>query len=82
MKEIKVVSINKDKIDKRKEDLLEVLAEMKAQVESGDIVEFVATSMTTDGSQIHVSCLDFHGGVGLFEIGKAMLIRQVEFEDE
>lgn len=82
MKDIKIVSINTEKVDKRKEDLLEVLEEIRVQVESGEIQELVATSMTTDGAQIHISCLDFHGGVGLFEIGKMMFVQQIKFEEE
>jgi hypothetical protein len=82
MKDMKVVSISKEKKDKRKIDLLEVLDEIREQVESGEIQELVATSMTTDGAQIHISCLDFHGGVGLFEIGKIMFVQQIEFEGE
>lgn len=80
---MKVVSIASEKEKHRKEDLLEVLDEIRAQVESGEIQEFVATSLTADGeTQIHVSCLDFPAGVGLYEIGKMMFVQQVEFEGE
>ncbi len=65
---------------RRKEDMLEVLDEMRQQVESGNLREFVACSIMSNGlPQIHVSCLDFPGGVGLYEIGKNLLIAdQVE----
>lgn len=66
----------KSKKDKeRKEAMLEVLNEMRRQIEEGEIVEFVACSMSEEGdAQIHASCLDLVGGVGLFEIGKHLLI--------
>lgn len=72
-----VVSIDPKlkKEQERKESMLEVLAEIKRQVEDGEITEFVACSMSDDGeAQIHASCLDLPGGVGLFEIGKHLLI--------
>lgn len=81
----KIVSINKnkDKADQRKAELLEVLEEIRKQIESGELQELVATSLTVDGtSQIHVSCVGFHTGVGLFEIGKTLFISQVMLEDE
>jgi hypothetical protein len=63
------------KDQERKEAMLEVLAEIKRQVEEGEITEFVACSMNNDGeAQIHASCLDLVGGVGLFEVGKHLLI--------
>ncbi len=72
-----VVSIDPKlkKDQERKESMLEVLVEIKKQIEEGEIVEFVACSMSSDGeAQIHASCLDLPGGVGLFEIGKHLLI--------
>jgi hypothetical protein len=45
-------------------------------IEEGEIKELVACSMDKDGiSNIHVSALDLAGGVGLFEIGKHLLIQ-------
>ncbi len=72
-----VVSIDPPlkKDQERKESMLEVLAEIKKQVEEGEIIEFVACSMSNDGeAQIHASCLDLPVGVGLVEIGKHLLI--------
>jgi len=55
--------------------MLEVLAEIQRQVEQGEIKEFVACSLNEDGdAQVHASCLDLVGGVGLFEVGKHLLI--------
>lgn len=63
------------KDQERKESMLEVLEEMRRQIEEGEIKEFVACSMSEDGeAQIHASCLDLVGGVGLFEVGKHLLI--------
>lgn len=72
-----VVSIDPKlkKDEERKQSMLEVLAEIRRQVEDGEITEFVACSMNEDGeAQIHASCLDLVGGVGLFEVGKHLLI--------
>jgi len=74
-----VVSIDPVETQKRKNkaDLLEVLDEMRDQIESGDIVEFVAVSMCEDGEpQIHSMVGDLPTAVGLFEIGKHMIIQQ------
>jgi hypothetical protein len=74
---MQVVSINKRTEDKRKEDMLEVLNEMRRQIEAGEMVEFVAASLDSDGiAQIHVCAMDMPGSVGLYEIGKHMLIAQ------
>lgn len=60
---------------KRKQDLLDVLDSMRLMVQSGEIAEFVAASVDEDGmTQIHVCAFDLPGSVGLFEIGKHLLI--------
>lgn len=73
-----VVTMNpKDKkqAEQRKADMLEVLAEITRQVEEGEITEFVACSNTRENEcQIHVTCIDALGGVGMFEVGKQLLI--------
>ncbi len=72
-----VVSIDPKlkKEEERKESMLEVLSVIKKQIEDGEIKEFVACSMNDDGeAQIHASCLDLVGGIGLFEVGKHLLI--------
>lgn len=64
------------KDEERKSSMLEVLDEMRRQIESGSVKEFVACSTNEDGEcQIHVSCLDTVGGVGMFEVGKHLLIQ-------
>ena len=74
---MKVVSIDpKVKLDEqRKTDMLEVLDEMKKMVESGEIEEFVACSTGNGECKIHASCLDGVGGIGLFEVGKHLLMQ-------
>lgn len=63
------------KDEERRLSMLEVLTVMKQQIEEGKIKEFVACSLNDDGdAQIHASCLDLVGGVGLFEVGKHLLI--------
>ena len=59
----------------RKEEMLEVLEEMRRQIEEGMIEEFVACSHgESEGVQIHASLADSLGGVGLLEVGKHLLI--------
>jgi peroxiredoxin len=77
---MEVISIN----SKRKEDIqqqeqkkamLDVIDFIKTQIESDSIKEFVACSIDNDGEvQIHVAAMDLPGSVGLFEIGKHILI--------
>ena len=70
-----VVSISQKREDTKKADLLEVLEEMRKRVESGEISEFVAASLSEEGDvQIHANVRDIAGGVGLFEIGKKIFI--------
>ena len=73
-----VVTMNpKDKkqAEQRKKDMLEVLEEIKRQIEEDVITEFVACSNTVENEcQVHVTCRDALGGVGLFEVGKQLLI--------
>jgi hypothetical protein len=60
---------------KRKQNLLDVIDAMRLMVQSGEITEFVAASIDDDGiTQIHVCALDLPGSIGLFEIGKHLLI--------
>jgi len=76
---MKVVSIDPKEKEKQKikNDLLEVLDEMRTQIEDGNILEFVAVSICDDGEcQIHAKVTDLPTGIGLFEIGKHMMIQQ------
>ena len=59
----------------RRAEMLAVLELIRKQIEEGEIEEFVAVSQgMKNGCQIHASCLDAVGGIGLFEIGKHLLI--------
>ncbi len=60
---------------KRKRDMLDVLDQMRMMIQRGEITEFVAASIDEDGiCQIHVCAMDLPGSIGLFEIGKHLLI--------
>jgi molybdopterin/thiamine biosynthesis adenylyltransferase len=61
--------------EQRRTEMLAVLEEMKTMIESGEIEEFVACSTGQGECKIHASCLDAVGGVGLFEVGKHLLIQ-------
>ncbi len=89
MKTDKVVVLGgKDQAEaKRRQDMIDVLDKMRMMVQSGEITEFVAASIGEDGiAQIHICALDLPGSVGLFEIGKHLLISvdqgDAEFDDE
>jgi len=67
--------------EQRKRELLEVIEEIKKQIEEGEIKELVACSMDKSGlAQLHVSVMDLPGGVGLFEMGKVMLINSQDYD--
>ena len=79
---MEIVSINKaaQKAEQHKKDLLEILDKFKEMIENDEIDEFVIASTDKDGEvQIHVTVRDLIGGVGLFEIGKKILIDQEVF---
>jgi hypothetical protein len=74
---MEVISIADRSKAKRKQDLLEIIDELRSRVEAGDIEEFVGASMDTEGEiLIHACVMDVAGGVGMFEIGKHILITQ------
>lgn len=71
--------------EQRKADLLEVLDEIRRQIEEEEITEFVAVSIDEDGNpQIHSMISDLISAVGLFEMGKHMIIQREAYgvEDE
>jgi hypothetical protein len=78
---MEVISINskrKEQLieEEQKKAMLDVLDFMRKEIEAGDIKEFVACSIDPDGiAQIHVAAMDLPGSVGLFEIGKHLLIQ-------
>lgn len=75
---MKVVSIdgNKNKdATQRKEELLSVIDALREQVNNDEINEFVAVSSRVDGAlQLHVACFDVITAIGMFEIGKSLML--------
>ncbi len=79
---MEVVNIKDRSKKKQKAGLLEVLDDLRARIEDGDLEEFVVASMDGDGQvEIHVCVKDLVGGVGLYEIGKNILISQQHIPD-
>jgi hypothetical protein len=78
MENVVTLKTNKEQIQERqRQDMLDVLAHLRSEIESGRVREFVAASMSEEGdAQIHVCTLDLPGSIGLFEIGKHILISQ------
>ena len=77
---MEVVSINsrrKEQIqeEEQKKAMLAVVDFIRQAIDQGLIKEFVACSIDDSGEcQIHVAAMDLPGSVGLFEIGKHILI--------
>ena len=77
---MEVVSINsrrKEQIqeEEQKKAMLDVIDFIRQAIDQGVIKEFVACSIDDGGEcQIHVATMDLPGSVGLFEIGKHILI--------
>jgi len=72
---MEVISINDRSSSKRKADILEMLDAIRDDVEHDLIEEIVVTVMDSEGDcEIHVAIKDVAGGVGMFEIGKHILI--------
>tara|TARA_X000000950_G_scaffold163459_1_gene199819 strand:- start:942 stop:1235 length:294 start_codon:yes stop_codon:yes gene_type:complete len=56
---------------------LDIVDALRKRVEEGEITEFVATSLGADGNAVIWSNVaDIAAGVGLFEIGKHILMTQ------
>jgi hypothetical protein len=74
---MEVVNIRDLSKKKQKTGLLEVLDDLRKRIEEGDLEEFVVASMDSDGDvEIHVCVKDLVGGVGLYEMGKHILMQQ------
>lgn len=75
---MKVVSIGDREQSKRKANLLEVLDALRAEIEAGDVEEFLAVSIDSSGEvELHACVKDIVGGVGMLEIGKNIFIHQL-----
>ena len=88
---MKVISINdvkknsaealEEHIQKRKQDMLDIINHLRKEIEDGNILEFTATSLDKDGDcQIHCFVGDVAAGIGMFEIGKNILMTQYDPE--
>jgi hypothetical protein len=74
---MEVINIGDRNAKKRKQDLLEIIDDLRARVEAGTVDEFIAVSTDADGEvQLHACVMDTIGGVGLLEIGKHIVISQ------
>lgn len=74
---MEVVNIRDLSKKKQKTGLLEVLDDLRKRIEDGDLEEFVVASMDSNGDvEIHVCVKDLVGGVGLYEMGKHILMQQ------
>jgi hypothetical protein len=77
---MEVVSINTKRTEQIQEEeqrtaMLDVVDFIRQAIDQGVIKEFVACSIGNDGEcQIHVAAMDLPGSIGLFEIGKHILI--------
>ena len=63
--------------EKSRQSVVEVLEEMLELAKAGDIKEFVAASVDSDGDAcIQISSADYLGAVGLYETGKHIFLTQ------
>jgi hypothetical protein len=74
---MEVININDRNEKRRKDNMLDVIDEVRKRIEDGSMEEFVMSSIDKEGEVlIHASVKDLIGGVGLFEVGKNILIQQ------
>jgi hypothetical protein len=74
---MEVINISDKSEQRRKANMLEVIDDVRKRIEEGKMEEFVMASIDKEGEvNIHASVKDLIGGVGLFEIGKNILIQQ------
>lgn len=63
--------------EEHKKDLIEVVSEYKKMIESGEIKEFVISSINSDDEIVITACCkDAVTAIGLYEMGKQVLIAQ------
>jgi hypothetical protein len=74
---MEVIDITERTESRRKQNMLDVIDEVRKRIEDGNMEEFVMASIDKEGEvNIHASVKDLIGGVGLFEVGKNILISQ------
>ena len=76
MSDLKVVKFERaNQSDQFKQEMLDTIDEIRRLIDSGDITEFVMSSVDGNGDVIVHQCVrDLVGGVGLFELGKNLFI--------
>jgi len=75
---MKVVKLNRELPEaKRKKDLLEIIDSFRQRIVDEEVDEFVIASMDPNDGEVVITvyCQDYVGAVGLFEIGKNILIQ-------
>jgi hypothetical protein len=75
---MKVVKLNRELPEaKRKKDLLQIIDSFRQRIVDEEVDEFVIASMDPNDGEVVITvyCQDFVGAVGLFEIGKNILIQ-------
>ncbi len=67
--------LQKKKID----SLLSIVDDLRKKIEDGEISEFVVSALDNENNvEIYAHTKDFLGGLGMFEMGKAIFIRQMD----
>ena len=67
----------KQEVSEEIQGRLDIVDALRKRVEAGEVTEFVATSLGADGNAVTWSNVgDIAAGVGLFEIGKHILMTQ------
>lgn len=76
---MEVININPKETRKaqHKEFLLKLIEDIRMQIEQDEVCELVVCSMTNfNDPQVHTSTVDPVVGIGLFELGKSLLLTQ------
>lgn len=64
---------------KHKQNLLDLLDELRAKVEEGEIEEFACATNGPDGEvEVYVGSRDMLGAIGMFAVGQNILMQQGE----
>ena len=77
---ISIQDLERNRRNRRKAQLLQVVDEIRARVESGEIQEFAVGALTETGSiSVYMAVMDEISGIGLFEAAKHSLLTDTEF---
>jgi hypothetical protein len=75
---MKLVNLNRElPAAKRKKNLLDIIDSFRKRIDDGEVEEFVIASLDPNDNEVVITacCQDYVGAVGLFEIGKNILIQ-------